>query len=179
MSHNSNLKAPSRPKINARHGIMTGQPGGTTFMPKPHDLSAGNSDSGKKISARTGVMTQEPNGTTFTEHDRLETKHWPVHMKQPEGSKWEHGQTKKPDRFGVMKDEPNGTTFQGAQKALFDLPDASKAPLRGIKTITETTGLYVPAKSGPVNMAGEVPTGKSAKKKGATDKGDSKDFAKD
>lgn len=177
MSHNPNLKAPSRSKINARHGIVTGQPDGNTFKVHPGDIGRGNSDAGSKVKARTGVMTAEPNGTTWEKPEQRQAQHWPVHMKQPDGSKWGNTQKKKADRFGVTDSNPSGVTFEAPQKALFDLPKASEAPLKGIKTITETTGLYVPAKNGPVNAIQNVPTGKGAPKKGRTDKGAENNFA--
>jgi hypothetical protein len=163
-------------KIKARHGVYTGQPSGTTFAAKPHDMTAKNSSEGKKISARTSIVSQSPNGTTFESHKELGiNKNW-----NGEQVRAPAGQTKKPDRFGV--ECPTGVTSNNASGDIgkfIDTPDASAAPLRGIKTITESTGLYRPAKSGPVNMIGDVPTGKSSPKRGDTDKGDSNGFAKD
>jgi len=159
-------------KIKARHGIYTGQPNGTTFVAKPHDMEALNSSGGKKIKARTGVMTQEPDGITFESHKRLETAHWPVHMKTPDGPHMQHEHKKKPDNFGV--EQPGGVTKNVESKMPFETPKADAAPLRGIKTITESTGLFVPAKSGPANVAGSNGMGKSEMKKGRTDKGDEK-----
>lgn len=165
MSHNSNLKAPSRPKIDARHGILTGSPSGVTFAAKPHDLTAKNSSDGKKIKARFGVMSQEPNGTTFESHKELGiNKNWNGEQVRAADS-----QSKNPDRFGV--EMPTGATNVATDEALFPVPNASKAPLRGIKTITESTGLYVPAKSGPVNEVGDKAVSGSSPKKGRMDKG--------
>jgi hypothetical protein len=164
----------SRPKIKAQHGIYTGQPSGTTFAAKPHDMTAKNSSEGRKIRDDFGVTTQEPNGTTFESHKRAGVYgNW-----NGEQVRAPAGQSKKPERFGV--EMPTGVTSNnGSAGTLIDTPDASAAPLRGIKTITESTGIFRPAKSGPKNMIGDVPVGKSSMKRGATDKGDSSGFAKD
>lgn len=89
---------------------------------------------------RFDIESNNPQGTTF------------VGNRSPKlaGS----SNTKRKTNFGISCNDPQGTTFLG-NKSHISIPNANKAP-KAVKTVSESTGTYKPAKVAGRDFGGSV-----------------------
>jgi hypothetical protein len=97
---------------------------------------------------RFDIESNSPQGTTFTGNRSPKLA----------GS----SNTKRKANFGINSTEPQGTTFTG-NKSHISIPHANKAP-KEVKTLSESSGTYKPAKVGGRDFGGSVGVGKSSPK---------------